>query len=181
MRTLTVSIMLFGLMAAPPVLGAGSAPLRLHEAPQPLPEIAFADEAGDPVTLDRWRGKVVLLNIWATWCGPCRTEMPTLDRLQAALGGDDFAVVALSIDRAGASVVREFFDDTGIGHLEVFVDTSMQAASELRLLGLPGTLLIGPQGQELARHMGVAEWDAPVMLAFIAEVITRTTAKEPKS
>src|SRR3546814_20203764 len=85
--------------------------MTLQDAPSALPEVRFTDGGGQPLTLGDFRGKMILLNIWATWCGPCREEMPTLDRLQARLGGPDFEVVALSIDRAGIAVVREFYDE----------------------------------------------------------------------
>jgi len=85
------------------------AKLALHAQPRPLPPLAFSDEQGKRTSLADFRGRVVLLNIWATWCGPCREEMPTLDRLQAALGGANFEVVALSIDTGGLPVVQAFF------------------------------------------------------------------------
>jgi thiol-disulfide isomerase/thioredoxin len=150
----------------------------LHDTPQPLPTISFADERGNALTLDRWRGKVILLNVWATWCGPCRREMPTLDRLQATLGSERFEVVALSIDRAGVGVVRRFFDEIGVRHLGIFIDETMKASRDLRIFGLPGTLLIGPDGRELGRLIGPAEWDTPEMVAFFERVIVEHTGKE---
>lgn len=165
----------FGTSAA-----AEPSTMRLHETPKPVPRIAFADGNGDPQTLEAWRGKVVLLNVWATWCGPCRTEMPTLDRLQATLGGENFEVLALSIDRAGADVVREFFDEIGIEHLGIFVDKTMKASRDLKVFGLPGTLLIGPNGRELGRLIGPAEWDTPEMIAFFTTVIAEHRGKETK-
>jgi len=152
----------------------------LHDTPQLLPEIAFTNERGDMRTLDHWRGRVVLLNVWATWCGPCREEMPTLDRLQATLGGERFEVVALSIDRAGADVVHAFFNEIGIEHLGIFVDTTMQASRDLKIFGLPGTLLIGPNGRELGRLIGPAKWDTPEMIAFFETVIADHTTRETK-
>ncbi|MCC6206422.1 MAG: TlpA family protein disulfide reductase [Hyphomicrobiales bacterium] len=154
--------------------------MRLHETPQALPEIVFADEQGAPLTLDAWRGKVVLLNVWATWCGPCRAEMPTLDRLQAAIGGEKFEVVALSIDRAGTGVVRRFFDEIGIGHLRLFIDESGTALRTLKIFGLPATILVGTDGRELARLLGPAEWDTPEMIAFFKEVIAAQDAQDLK-
>jgi thiol-disulfide isomerase/thioredoxin len=144
--------------------------MLLHEEPQPLPELVFADESGEPRTLDSWRGKVVLLNVWATWCAPCRAEMPTLQRLQERLGGESFEVVALSVDRAGAGVVRKFFDEIGVD-LPVFVDQDGTALRALGLFGLPATLLIGPDGNELGRLAGPAEWDSPEMVAYLEKVI----------
>ena len=154
------------------------ADVLLHDTPQPLPIISFSDESSNSLTLEHWNGKVILLNIWATWCGPCRQEMPTLDRLQAALGSDRFIVIALSIDRAGNSVVRKFFDEIGIRHLDIFIDQTMKVARDLRVSGLPGTLLIGPDGQELGRLIGPAEWDTAEKITFFKTVITKQTKKE---
>jgi thiol-disulfide isomerase/thioredoxin len=139
----------------------------VHEAPVPVPEISFEDANGQPKTLADFRGKVVLLNIWATWCAPCRKEMPTLDRLQARLGGPDFEVVALSMDRAGPEIVRKFFTEIGIEHLALNIDTSGKAMFAIGTVGLPATLLIDREGKEIGRLIGPAEWDAPDMVDFI--------------
>lgn len=167
-------------LALQPTSAAETGAVPRHETPQPLPEIVFTDENGERRMLGDWRGKVILLNIWATWCGPCRTEMPTLDRLQQKLGGDRFEVLALSIDRAGSKVVRKFFDETGIEHLGIFVDETMKAARDLKIYGLPGSLLIGPNGRELGRLIGPAEWDTPQMIDFFENVITESTGEESK-
>jgi thiol-disulfide isomerase/thioredoxin len=139
----------------------------VHEAPVPVPEIRFEDGNGQPKTLADFSGKIVLLNIWATWCAPCRKEMPTLDRLQAKLGGPDFEVVALSMDRAGPDKVKKFFAEIGIEHLALNIDTSGKAMFTLGALGLPMTLLIDREGKEIGRLIGPAEWDAPEMVDFI--------------
>lgn len=144
----------------------------MHESPQPLPVVGFEGEAGETLTLADFRGKTLLLNIWATWCVPCRKEMPTLDALQAELGGADFQVVPLSIDRAGQGVVREFFDEIGIQHLGLYIDASMQASFDLATVGLPTTLLIDAEGRELGRFIGPTEWDAPEMIARLASHVT---------
>ena len=94
----------------------------VHESPRPVPEIQFENGQGEAIGLADFRGKIVLLNIWATWCAPCRREMPTLDRLQAELGSPDFEVVALSIDRNGLSVVQEFYEELGLRELGMYVD-----------------------------------------------------------
>jgi len=145
----------------------------IHSAAKAVPDIAFADEHGRSVSLKDFRGKFVLLNVWATWCGPCRKEMPTLDRLQAALGGERFQVVALSIDRSGVAAVQKFYAETGVRHLAFFIDTTGRAGGNLGLLGLPGTLLIDPQGGEIGRLIGPAEWDSPEMIAFLESQIAR--------
>jgi thiol-disulfide isomerase/thioredoxin len=139
----------------------------IHDTPQPVPDISFQDGNGQPRTLAAFSGKVVLLNIWATWCAPCRQEMPTLDRLQAELGGPEFEVVALSMDRKGPKVVTKFFGEVGVKHLALNIDTSSKAMFTLGAFGLPLTLLIDRQGREVGRVVGPAEWDSPEMVAFI--------------
>jgi thiol-disulfide isomerase/thioredoxin len=153
--------------------GGESAVMSLHDTPRPLPKIRFQDGDGGSLTLADFRGKVVLLNIWATWCGPCRREMPTLDRLQATLGGPDFEVVALSIDRAGVGVVIEFYAEVGVEHLAKYIDESGKAARQLSAVGLPTTLLIDREGREIGRHVGPAEWDTPEMVAFIRQHLSQ--------
>lgn len=143
----------------------------MHDTPKPVPAIQFADGEGRTRTLADFRGKVVLLNVWATWCKSCREEMPTLDRLQANLGGSDFEVVALSIDRKGADVVKQFYAEIGIQHLLLFIDASGMALQKLGAFGLPATLLIDRQGEELGRLIGPAEWDAAETVAFLKNVI----------
>jgi thiol-disulfide isomerase/thioredoxin len=133
-------------------------------AAQPVPDIRFQGADGKPYTLSNFRGKVVLLNVWATWCVPCRKEMPALDRLQQTLGGPDFQVVALSINSGGAAVVRQFYDEIGIRSLSVYVDPSMEASGKLRAVGIPTTLLIDREGRERWRKTGPAEWDSPEII-----------------
>jgi thiol-disulfide isomerase/thioredoxin len=139
----------------------------VHESPRPLPRIQFENGQGEAISLADFRGKVVLLNIWATWCAPCRREMPTLERLQAELGGPDFQVVALSIDRKGVPVVKEFYEELGLQELGIYVNASGKASRGLSALGVPTTLLIDREGNELGRLAGPAEWDSPEMVAFI--------------
>jgi thiol-disulfide isomerase/thioredoxin len=139
----------------------------VHPIPKAVPEIHFQDKDGRTRTLAEFRGKVVLLNIWATWCAPCREEMPTLDRLQAELGGPDFEVVALSIDRGGFDVITKFFAEVGVKHLAMYLDSDMNAASALSAVGLPTSLLIDRDGTEIGRLIGSAKWDAPEMVEFI--------------
>jgi thiol-disulfide isomerase/thioredoxin len=131
-----------------------------RQTPESLPEVKFQDAEGRERTLADWRGKVVLLNLWATWCLPCRKEMPSLDRLQAALGSDKFEVVALSVDRKGLDASKKFLDETKVEKLGLYVDASARANSALRVVGLPATLLIDAEGREIGRLLGPAEWDS---------------------
>ncbi|MEQ9213448.1 MAG: TlpA disulfide reductase family protein [Marinovum algicola] len=168
-----------GLATAKIAPAKSPAAMTLHDAPRPVPELRFADGDGGPITLADFRDKVVLLNIWATWCGPCRAEMPTLDRLQAALGGLDFEVVALSIDRAGIEAVDRFYAEIGVKHLGRYIDVSAKAARDLGAYGLPTTLLIDRDGREVARHVGPAEWDTPSMVMFFSSQLSRETGATP--
>ncbi|MFC0703246.1 TlpA family protein disulfide reductase [Marinobacter persicus] len=147
----------------------------IWESPRTLPELAFEDEDGRPLTLADSKGKAILLNIWATWCLPCREEMPTLDSLQAQLGGEQFEVVALSVDHAGISVVEKFYRKTGIQHLRQYIDPSTLATSTLGIAGVPTTLLIDHDGREIGRLVGAAEWDSPAMV----DLMTRTIEGVP--
>ncbi len=141
------------------------------ETPQEVANVRFVTKDGSRLKLEDFRGRVVLLNVWATWCVPCRKEMPTLDALQAELGGPKFEVLALSIDRAGTGIVKRFYDDIGISNLKIYVDTTMLSATALQAFGLPTTLLIGRDGREVGRLVGPAEWNDPEMIAFLRQYV----------
>jgi thiol-disulfide isomerase/thioredoxin len=145
----------------------------LHPAPRELPDVTFADAQGAPTSLAAFRGRVVLLNVWATWCPPCREEMPALDRLQATLGGPDFEVVALSIDEVGMPAVRAFLVSAGIRHLRAYVDASGATRSLFGVGGVPLTLLFDRQGRELGRKLGPAAWDHPDTVQLIRGLLAR--------
>jgi thiol-disulfide isomerase/thioredoxin len=148
--------------------------MRLHDTPREMLSPPFVDGKARDLTLADFRGRIVLLNIWATWCVPCREEMPTLDALQARLGGDDFHVLPLSIDRAGLDVVRRFYVEIGVRHLDMYLADSTRAMWAFGALGLPTTILIGRDGKELGRLVGPAEWDSPEVVAQFQSVITTT-------
>jgi thiol-disulfide isomerase/thioredoxin len=136
-----------------------------------VPELAFIDGKGEARTLKDFKGKVVLLNLWATWCAPCRKEMPALDKLQAELGSKAFEVVALSVDRSGPDGARKFLDSIGIKHLTLYADPTARMASTLKAIGMPTTLLIDAEGRELGRLTGPAEWDSADAKALINAAI----------
>jgi thiol-disulfide isomerase/thioredoxin len=136
------------------------AAFTFHKERKPVAPIKFQDQEGKERTLADWHGKVVLLNLWATWCLPCRKEMPSLDRLQAELGSDRFEVVALSVDRKGLEASRKFLTDTKVERLGLYVDASARTTSELQVPGLPATLLLDTEGREIGRLLGPAEWDS---------------------
>ena len=158
----------------PALVNPGSATdavLSPVESPEAVPDLSFVDGAGRPRSLAGFRGKALLLNIWATWCVPCRKEMPALDRLQARLGGPGFEVVALSIDKKGSAVVQAFYAELGLRSLAIYVDESGGAVTELRALGIPLTLLVDAQGREIARAVGAREWDAPEAVEEIRRLL----------
>lgn len=148
--------------------GPGANPLSKGEmaafvfkkSPEPLPEVVFVDGTGKERTLKDWRGKVVLLNLWATWCVPCRKEMPGLDRLQAELGSDQFEVVAVSSDKTGIDGARKFLGQVKSEKLAVYADATVRITSTLRAIGMPATILIDREGREIGRLVGPAEWDS---------------------
>jgi len=129
------------------------------EPPAPLPEFQFVNADGKPVSLKDWHGKVVLLNLWATWCAPCRGEMPALDRLQADLGSDKFEVVAIAVDKSGLEGARKFLDETKAGKLKLYADPTARIGNELKVIGMPTSILIDGEGHEIGRLIGPAEWD----------------------
>lgn len=154
---------------SPPTVGeSGTSSSKLGEmaafvtkkTPEPLPDITFQDAAGKDVTLSSFKGKTILLNLWATWCEPCREEMPALDRLQKDLGSDKFEVVALSLDRKGYEASRKFLDDLKAGNVKLYSDATAKQGMALKLLGMPTTILINKDGLEVGRLAGSAKWDS---------------------
>lgn len=146
--------------------------------PLPLEAIEFVDGDGNPLTLADFTGRVVLLNLWATWCAPCREEMPALDTLQAQTGGDEFLVLALSLDRGGIEKPRDFLEEIEIEHLALYHDKTGRMGTRLGAFGLPTTLLIGRDGKSLGRLVGPAHWDDPDAVALIQAAIAAGQAAE---
>ncbi len=142
------------------VTRGGALRVTRAEPPRPLPELRFVDGGGAQRSLADFRGRAILLNVWATWCVPCRKEMPALDRLQQTQGGPQFEVVALSIDREGVPAVKNFYDELELRALGIYVDTSGAALTKLGAVGIPLTLLVDPSGRELWRVVGPVEWDS---------------------
>ena len=131
-------------------------------APLRLPDLAFDDAGGQPKKLSDWRGRTVLVNLWATWCVPCRKEMPALDELQAKLGGPDFEVVAINIDTRDPEKPKNFLKDANLTRLGYFSDQKAKVFQDLkavgRALGMPTSVLVDGQGCEIATIAGPAEW-----------------------
>jgi len=134
--------------------------MTMHATPRPLPPLDIRDADGGRLSIERFRGKVVLLNLWAAWCGPCRTEMPALDRLQARRGGPHFEVVALSTDADGVKAVREFYESLAVRNLAIYVEGEGNVLTSLGAPGLPTTLLLDTEGREVGRYLGAADWES---------------------
>jgi thiol-disulfide isomerase/thioredoxin len=145
--------------------------LVVHSAPREVPAFSFIDRDGETRTLADWRGKLLLVNIWATWCAPCKEEMPALDRLEAKLGGEDFAVLPISVDRGGLQKPSGFLDEIGADNLPLLLDETARLNFKLEVMGLPATLIIDEQGREIARMIGPAEWDAPEAIARLRQLM----------
>ncbi len=137
--------------------------LVVHERPRQLPaDLAVAGAEG-PVKIFAASGRWRLVNFWATWCAPCVEELPTLDRLQAELGGAGFTVVLVSLDTAPAEEVRAALGGYGVGHLDTLRDPELASMGALAIPGLPTTILVDPAGREVGRLVGPAKWDAPAV------------------
>lgn len=157
----------------PPPFSGTARPFIFLKKPLAVQIGPFADAGGKPVTLERYKGKVLLVNFWATWCGPCVHEMPTLDRLQAALGGPDFAVLTVSLDRKGMAAVGPFWEEQGYKHLPILLDSRWKTARRLGVSGLPATFLLDRRHRIVGYLLGPAEWDSPQAKAFLRFYIAR--------
>ena len=146
--------------------------MRNLDPPYLMPHFGFIDGAGEERNLSDFRGKMILLNIWATWCAPCRKEMPSLDRLQSTFGSSKFQVLAIATDEGGVAVVQRFYRKLGIKKLEVFIDKSGESMSKLKVVGLPTTLLIDRSGNAIDVKVGSIEWDSDEAIAFINEKLS---------
>jgi thiol-disulfide isomerase/thioredoxin len=152
------------------------AALTMATTPLRLPDLTFQDAEGKQKKLSDWRGRTVLVNLWATWCVPCRKEMPALDRLQAKLGSKDFQVVAINIDTRDPEKPRNFLKDAKLTRLDYFSDSKAEAFQELkaigRALGMPTSVLVDGQGCEIATIAGPAEWDSDDAVKLITAATT---------
>jgi thiol-disulfide isomerase/thioredoxin len=169
-----LAVLLFGTAAAfwlvPNIGGSGGGmpgDFAMASELRPAPTTEFRTPTGKRLTLADFRGRVVLLNIWATWCGPCRAEMPSLDRLQAMHKGDGLAVIALSVDRDGGGAVRRFFQQSGIRSLSPYLDANGAIASAVRARSIPTTVLIDRDGNVVGSLVGAIRWDSPDALVLI--------------
>jgi thiol-disulfide isomerase/thioredoxin len=162
----------------PPIAGSVEDFSRIDPS-LPAPDDGFTDIQGHLLSLADFRGKLLLLNLWATWCGPCVAEMPSLDRLQAALGSTDFMVLPVSVDRGGAQLVTDFYDRHRIGHLGVYVDAANRIAQHMSVSGLPTSFLVGPDGRVVGALVGATRWDTPEAMALIGYYLKNGTRLAP--
>jgi thiol-disulfide isomerase/thioredoxin len=156
------------------------AALTMATNPLKLPDLAFEDADGKPRKLSEWRGRTVLVNLWATWCVPCRKEMPALDTLQTKLGGPEFEVVAVNIDTRDPEKPKNFLKDANLTRLGYFSDPKAKVFQELkgigRALGMPTSVLVDGQGCEIATIAGPAEWDSDDAVKLITAAIKPAAA-----
>ena len=152
------------------------APLVVRSEPVDLPHFTFADGDGAERSLKDFAGKIVLLNLWATWCVPCREEMPALDALEAELGGQDFAVVAVNIDKGGPEKAAKFLKETGAAQLPLYTDPTGKLFATVKAVGMPTTLILDRNGKEIARLVGPADWASAEALAAIKAAMTAQTS-----
>ena len=153
------------------------AAVNVAKSPLKVPALAFQDADGKPLSLEQWRGRTVLVNLWATWCVPCRKEMPALDALQGRLGGPGFEVVAINIDTRDPDKPKAWLNEVGVRKLAYYADPSARTFQDLkavgRAFGMPTTLLIDPQGCEIGTIAGPAEWASDDAIKLIQAALTR--------
>ncbi|MFZ3360807.1 MAG: TlpA disulfide reductase family protein [Xanthobacteraceae bacterium] len=160
-----------------PLVHGEVAALAVAQTPFHVPDLAFKDAQGHDKTLADWRGRTVLLNLWATWCVPCRREMPALDALQAKLGGPDFEVVAVNIDQRDPAKPLAFLKDVGVTHLTYYSDDSahvFEALKELgKAFGMPTTVIVDRAGCEIGDMAGPAEWSSDDGVKLVSAAISQ--------
>jgi thiol-disulfide isomerase/thioredoxin len=151
------------------------AALTVAKQPKPVTPIAFSGPDGQPESLEAFKGRVVLLNLWATWCAPCRQEMPALDWLETKLGGKDFQVVAVNIDTTRLERPKAFLNEVGVKVLPFYSDPKADVFYRLKqagkVVGLPTTILIDRNGCEIGTLAGPASWDSPDAVALIEAAV----------
>ncbi len=135
--------------------------------PTAIPSADLVDAAGDPMTLEAYEGKWLVVNFWATWCAPCRVEMPMLSNLQSHFEGRPVEVVTIATGRNSPQGIRRFFDEIGVDNLPEYRDPNQALARSMAILGLPITVIVDPQGREIARLRGDAHWDSPSAIAIL--------------
>jgi len=149
--------------------------LAFHSVAKDPVVVSFVDKDGVKMDISAFKGKVILLNFWATWCAPCRKEMPMLEALEKELGGDDFAVVTMATGRNPVPMIEAFFAKINVTALPILRDPKQAYARRMAVLGLPMTMILDRQGREVARLRGDAEWDSADAMAILRAVIAADT------
>ncbi|MCA0997571.1 MULTISPECIES: TlpA disulfide reductase family protein [Roseobacteraceae] len=145
--------------------------LVFHPAPKPAGTEGFIDFEGNPKALSDLEGKWALVNFWATWCAPCREEMPALSALQKDMGGDSFEVVTIATGRNPPPAMQSFFDEIGVDNLPLNRDPKSKLARQMAVLGLPVSVILNPEGEEVARLTGDVDWASENARAVLAALI----------
>lgn len=145
--------------------------------PQPAPELSFTDLDGKTASLADFKDKLLVLNLWATWCGPCLEEMPALEQLQVNLP-DKLVVIAVSEDRGGAKVVKPFLDKLGLKKVKIYLDPKSDVGHAFDARGLPTSIVIGPDGKVLGKVEGAADWDSVEMYGVLKPLLPKEPGKD---
>lgn len=168
-----------------PFIQGEMAAVQLADAPDYLGDLQFKSPEGDDITLSDWKGKAVVFNLWATWCAPCRAEMPALSNLQTALSGEDFEVVAVNIDTKGAERPLAFLDEINVSNLPLYADQTTDIFNNLKkkglAFGMPTTLIVDKNGCRVAHLSGPAHWDSEDAKALVSAVIGKKGADDQSS
>jgi thiol-disulfide isomerase/thioredoxin len=155
----------------PALLTGTLAKFQLAKAPRPLPDLVFLDSDDKELRLSDYKGKVVLLNFWATWCAPCVKEMPSLDHLQAAMGKERLVVLPLSLDGPSRAKVQPFYEDRKLTNLGIYFDKGRKTMQALDVSVLPTSILVDRQGREIGRLEGEADWEKPEAQALMKAAV----------
>jgi len=185
-------ILVFFLFPSQPMAGHGASEpsdgtvksFRWLKSPLPVGNIPIHSEAGERILLSQFKGKIVLLNLWASWCPPCIRELPALDRIQNRLGGEDFVVVAVSLDSDPKLARQMFVDRLSIEHLNLYIEPAEQLGRFFPVDVLPISFIIDREGQAMGLMRSYADWDSPEANTLIKRLVagvTGTTLKEEKA
>jgi thiol-disulfide isomerase/thioredoxin len=146
----------------------------IHKERKDIAPFTFTNDKGETLDLSTWKGRVVVLNLWATWCTPCKKEMPDLAELQKQLGSPDFEVVALSLDRKGLEASQAFLKEIGVTNLALYLEPETKSLAALQAVGLPATILIDRNGKEAGRLLGEAKWSSPEAVDLVKALIAES-------